>query len=101
MQAVPVLKESELEGQVARTVANAMRIRARWENKWDDISLDEIVEAHYVTQTLRPAVLPALVEVVNSVRAELNLASVSRNFQSSHVQWLFNVQLASLISNSC
>ena len=59
----PVLKESELEGQVARTVAHAMLMRARWENMGDDISLDELVEVRYVTKTLRPAVLPALVEV--------------------------------------
>ena len=77
----PVLKESELEGQVARTVAYAMRMRARWENKCEGISLDELVEAHYVTKTLRPAVLPALVEVVNSVRAELNLTPEGRQFQ--------------------
>ena len=89
----PVLKESELEGQVARTVANAMKIRARWENKCDGISLDELVETHYVTKTLRPAVLPALAEVVNSVRAELNLAPQLGIFGSPNVSWLFNVQL--------
>ena len=50
-----------------------------------------------VTKTLRAAVLPALhaalVEVANSVRAELNLAPQPGISQSSNVSWLFNVQL--------
>ena len=36
----PVLKESELEGQVATTVAYTMTKKRLWENLGDDISLD-------------------------------------------------------------